>query len=207
VLVGLALLACFRLRRDVRGLRLAWSTASSTDRELVVLDESEALAYAVPGRPGHDCGRIVVSRGLLVTLSPQGRRALLAHERAHLTEHHELPVLLAGVAASGLPLLHALPRAVRTACERSADEAAARAVGDRAVVADTIVQVARPAVGGVVFGGAGADVPARVAALLRPRGGRALVVLAVITLAASYACLMWLGHTLDAVLDASHLVR
>jgi Zn-dependent protease with chaperone function len=54
-----------------------------------VLDHPIPVAYCLPGRSS----RLVVSAGVLERLAPDGVRAVLAHERAHLTERHDLVVL------------------------------------------------------------------------------------------------------------------
>ncbi|MGE0838503.1 M56 family metallopeptidase [Pseudonocardia sp.] len=54
-----------------------------------VLDHPVPVAYCLPGRSS----RLVVSAGVLERLAPEGVRAVLAHERAHLTERHDLVVL------------------------------------------------------------------------------------------------------------------
>jgi Zn-dependent protease with chaperone function len=54
-----------------------------------VLDHPVPVAYCLPGRRS----RLVLSAGVLDTLEPPGVRAVLAHERAHLRERHDLVVL------------------------------------------------------------------------------------------------------------------
>ena len=73
------------------------------------------------GRPG----RIVVSTGLLRRPDASERRALLAHERAHLAGGHHVHNTAAHLAAAASPLLGRLAAAVALACERRADETAA----------------------------------------------------------------------------------
>ena len=73
------------------------------------------------GRPG----RIVVSTGLLRRPDASERRALLAHERAHLAGGHDVHNTAAHLAAAASPLLGRLAAAVALACERRADETAA----------------------------------------------------------------------------------
>lgn len=105
--------------------------------ELVVLHTSQPHAFAVPGRPG----RIVVSSGLLRALDASQRRALLAHERAHLDHHHHVHHTLAHLAAAMNPMLARLPGAVDRSCERWADEDAA-AITPRSTVADALARAA-----------------------------------------------------------------
>jgi hypothetical protein len=137
----------------------------ATDANLVIVDSEQLDAFATP----LPSGRIVVTTGLLRALSTDERRALLAHERAHLEHHHAWWVLATDLAAATNPLLRPSARAVRHAVERWADEQAARAVGDRALTARTIARVALliksnqqvPAMAAT-----GGDVPDRVRALL-----------------------------------------
>ena len=152
---------------------------------LVVLDDDRPEAFTTP----QPAGRIIVTTGLLRTLAPQEQRVLLAHESSHLANHHAWWNLAADLAAAVNPLLRPAARAVATAVERWADEDAARSVGDRRLVAATLVHVAqlqsRFAGSGVVAdagsAATGGDVVARVRALLAPAPPRRpLVVTAVV---------------------------
>jgi hypothetical protein len=139
---------------------------------LVVLDDDRPEAFTT----AQPAGRIIVTTGLLRTLTPQQRRVLLAHETSHLTHHHAWWNLAADLAAAVNPLLRPTARAVATAVERWADEDAARTAGDRRLVAATLVHVAQlqsrftgptvAAAGGPAA--TGGDVVARVRALLAP---------------------------------------
>jgi Zn-dependent protease with chaperone function len=152
---------------------------------LVVLDDDRPEAFTT-ARPA---GRIIVTTGLLRTLAPPEQRALLAHETSHLTHHHAWWNLAADLAAAVNPVLRPTARAVATVVERWADEDAARCVGDRRLVAATLVHVAQlqsrfygstiaAAAGPAATGG---DVVARVRALLAPAPPRRpLVVTAVV---------------------------
>jgi len=126
------------LRRHRADLRHARLLAGRTDTELAVLRESYPDAYALPGRPG----RIVVTTGMLSVLDSAEREALFAHERAHLRGRHHLIVVVAELAAVFHPALHALREPLRYALERTADEAAAAAVGDRGIVGRAIARAA-----------------------------------------------------------------
>jgi Peptidase family M48 len=133
--------------------------------ELVVIDRPEPAAYAVPGHPG----RIVISTGLLRRLNAGERRAVLSHERAHLTQHHHLHHTAAALAAAANPFLVRLPALVAASCERWADESAGRDV-PRVVVADALTSAGtgalRPSNMAVLAGVV--DVADRVLALQRP---------------------------------------
>jgi Zn-dependent protease with chaperone function len=137
--------------------------------QVVVLPDREPYAYALPGRTR---GRIVVTTALLAGLGSAERRALFAHERAHLAARHHRFLLVARLAARANPFLGPLRTAVVYTTERWADEEAARAVGDRRTVARAIGKAALvsrgtplPTLAG--FASAG-PVPRRMAALLRP---------------------------------------
>jgi beta-lactamase regulating signal transducer with metallopeptidase domain len=133
----------------------------------------------VPGRPG----RVVVAESLLVALSAPERRALLAHERAHLAHGHHWHRGAVTLAAAANPLLGQLRSEIVYATERWADEDAAAEVGDRREVATALARVAliarRPAPG-LRLALATQSVPARVAAMLaRPPCGRPLLFIAI----------------------------
>ncbi|MEV5148074.1 M56 family metallopeptidase [Streptomyces sp. NPDC052727] len=137
---------------------------------VAVLPDSTPYAYALPGSRGG--GRIVVTTALLAGLAPAERRALFAHERAHLTARHHRHLLAAHLAARANPFLRPLRTAVVYTAERWADEEAARAVGDRRTVARAIGKAAllspRTPVPTVAALAATGPVPRRVAALLGP---------------------------------------
>ncbi|GGR23278.1 M56 family metallopeptidase [Streptomyces roseolus] len=171
----LALLAvCGRVllrHRSVRR-RAARALAGLPDTPVAVLPDPEPYAYALPAAARRSRGRIVVSRGMLARLGPAERRALFAHERAHLAGRHDRLLLVAHLAAAANPFLRPLRTAVTYSAERWADEEAAVRVGSRRVVARAIGRAAlasggaRPAVL-PAFAVAG-PVPRRVAALLAP---------------------------------------
>jgi len=103
---------------------------------LVVIDDDEPTAYTLAGFTG----RIVVSTAMLRALSAAERRAMLAHEAAHLQRRHHVYTQLTDIAAATNPLLRPLSGAVRLAVERWADEAAARFTGDRELVARALAR-------------------------------------------------------------------
>ncbi|MFI0163265.1 M48 family metalloprotease [Streptomyces sp. NPDC017095] len=155
-----------RHRRVTRRARRA--LAGVPGSTVAVLPDSEPYAYALPG----DRGRIVVSTALLAALAPAERRALFAHERAHLAARHHRHLLAAHLAARANPFLRPLRTAVVYTAERWADEEAARAVGDRRTVARAIGKAALLAPGTpaptLAALAAPGPVPRRVAALLAP---------------------------------------
>ncbi|MDX2545520.1 M56 family metallopeptidase [Streptomyces sp. WI04-05B] len=166
-------LACtrtlWRHRRTRRRAHRALAGLPAT--EVAVLPDAAPYAYALPGG-GRD--RIVVTTGLLDSLEPAERRALFAHERAHLAARHHRHLRAVQLAARANPFLQPLRTAVSYTAERWADEDAAHVVGSRRDVARAIGKAA------LVSGSRGTPlatlagfaapgpVPRRVAALLGP---------------------------------------
>ncbi|MFJ1910972.1 M56 family metallopeptidase [Streptomyces sp. NPDC088147] len=162
--------------------RAQHALAGLPDGELAVLSDDAPYAYALPGPraaagPGGAApGRIVVSTAMLACLDDQERTALIAHEHAHLSARHHRFLLAVRLAARANPLLRPLRAAVAYTTERWADEEAARATGERTVVARAIGKAAlvsrgtpTPTLAGFAASGPGpGPVPRRVAALLGP---------------------------------------
>lgn len=179
------------LRRAV-ALRAAHRLAAELPGgELAVIDSVEREAVAVPGRPG----RILATSGMLRALDAQQRRALLAHERSHLVHRHHWHQTAVQLAVGVNPLLRRVPAATALACERWADEDAARA-SRRGTVAAALTRAAVPsrATGGssVVLAAAGSDLLARLAALDAPpprARARLIVLCALLLLTAAAAAL------------------
>ena len=198
VLFALRALA-YRIRAVAEWYRMCWRMEHVGG--LIVLNEERPEAFTTPvGR-----GRVVVSTGMLRALRADERRALLAHEASHASRGHAWWLMAADLAAAVNPLLAANARAVGHTVERWADEDAARAVGDRELVARSLARAAlhahdaRP----VALGAAGGRVGDRVRALLaapprfRVLPALALAVLAAITVGSAVTVL---NHT-DAFLD------
>ncbi|WP_158588110.1 M48 family metalloprotease, partial [Actinomadura logoneensis] len=125
-----------------QGHRLAASARTARDLPgdglVAVVDAPRAEAFALPGRPG----RVLVTTAMLDVLSPAQRRALIAHERAHLADRHHLFRALAAIAVAANPLLWPLRGAVVFATERWADERAAAHIRDREQTAQAIGRAA-----------------------------------------------------------------
>jgi Zn-dependent protease with chaperone function len=139
----------------VAGIALVWCTvrltaAISRRRQLhrglaSVVAGGDGELVVVPGAPPHAfalSGRIVVSSTMLRALTAPQRRAMLAHERAHLSRRHGTVLMLVQLAAAVNPLLVPVRRAVGFLCERHADELAAAEVGDRYLVAEALAAAA-----------------------------------------------------------------
>lgn len=103
---------------------------------MVILADESVIAYSQPRRGGD--GVVVVSQGLLRALTAAERRALVAHEQAHLTHRHHRYVWAARLAAAANPLAAPVARAVEVAVEKWADDEAVREVGDATIVARAI---------------------------------------------------------------------
>jgi Zn-dependent protease with chaperone function len=167
---------------------------------LVITRTERPTAYTLPAGPG----AIVISTGMLRLLTADERRALLAHEAAHLRHHHAAYLLLARLAAAANPLLRPLADQVRLAVELWADQEAAGEVGDSRIVARALARASLAAAGqsrgtDVALPIAQTHIRARVQALTGPPPRRhrwaAAVVLA-LTLASSAApaTLAWDTH-------------
>lgn len=212
VLVPFAVRSAVRLCRETtRAYRLtrAFSDHPST---VAIVQDPRPQAFAVPGIPavlGHQAvpSRIVATDSLLRTLDPAQRRAMFAHEQAHLNRRHHLYLLATRVAAIVNPLLFRLPDAVTEATERWADEDAAAEVGDRGVLARAIGRAALSAVAAPapLSSMASAHVGARVRALLAPPPPRRRALSAVVgvTLAVTAFAALDSAHEADAFFDTA----
>lgn len=190
---------------ELRAGRRMRAVIGATTGELVVVDDSRGRAFAVPGRRRH----IVVTTGLLGALDPVQCRAVIAHETSHLDHGHAWWLVGTRAAAAVNPALTGLAATVAQAAERWADEDAARAVGDRQVVAHAVARAAlhlnttgRPQATLAATGGRVSD---RVQALLepppRPRALPVLVLAALVVTALAAAVVQ--GDRTDEAFDRS----
>lgn len=140
---ALALLAAAGVRalRVIRAERAALQNLRAVvgghDGELLVLHDDRPYAYAVPSGPG----TILVSTAMLTALNGEERRAMLAHERAHLSGHHHRYRLASRLAAAVNPALRQLDNQIGFQIERWADEHAATLTG-RPVAARSLARAA-----------------------------------------------------------------
>ena len=121
-------------------LLLRWAGADLPDVPAIVLEQSEAAAYAVAGRQR----TVVVTRGIVDLLSGAELSAVLAHEHAHLAARHHRWLTAAALVAQALPmvpLLREAPARVGRLLEMEADELAA-AHHEPRVIASALVAVA-----------------------------------------------------------------
>jgi hypothetical protein len=172
VTAAVVLAACLvNLARDVhhrRGTARRLRNAGPAAGGVVVADWAEPLAVAVPGRPG----QILLTTGMLKVLDAEERRAVLAHERAHLAHRHHIAVMLTSAAAAVNPLLRPARDAVTYLVERWADEEAATGLGNRDLVARAVARAALATAGyrtpAPALGVHGGVIVRRVKALHRP---------------------------------------
>ncbi|MFF7588849.1 M48 family metalloprotease [Kitasatospora purpeofusca] len=158
-----------------RLLDRAWASVDEavSDRDLLVLQGSDAQAFALPSFRGRS-GRVVVTTGMLVALGPGERDVLFAHERAHLAGRHHLLSMTAYLAAAVHPALRSIRADLDFHLERWADESAAAAVDSRRRAAAAIARAAlsagsaggRPSGLGPLPSVSSGPVPQRVEALL-----------------------------------------
>lgn len=163
-----------------------------------VVDHDVPVAYCLPGlRP-----RLVLSRGALSLLSNDELAAVLAHERAHLTQRHDLvvlPFVALGATFPAIPAVRTARAEVALLIELLADDRAARR-HDRQHLARALWKIGTGEAPAGAMGAAGEDVLVRARRLLdppRPLGRRAA--LAVVGLAALVAASPLLGIVIPLV--------
>jgi Zn-dependent protease with chaperone function len=130
-LVGVLVLATARTvlaRRRHRDLLDVLATPWPAMSGARVLAHPLPVAYCLPGPRS----RLVLSEGILATLSPAELAAVLAHERTHLRERHDLvvlPFVAWGATAPWVPGMASAQAAVATLVEMRADDVAATRAG------------------------------------------------------------------------------
>lgn len=115
---------------------------------VAVVEADHALACAVPGRSGV----VLVSTGLADRLRTDELEAVVAHERAHLTQHHAVAVAIAESIERAVPWIpgaRAMARSTRVLVEFAADDAAARRVGRDALRRAVLVADETSALGAI----------------------------------------------------------
>ena len=135
------ILSVARSRRRHRAL-LDLLTSPDPDRPAtLILDAPTPLAYCLPQGFG---SITVLSRGLLDRLAPEELAAVVAHERAHLTQRHDIVLVAFRAWHSALPWFPIAARAaeeVGVLVELLADDRARRTIADE-VLARAIIAVA-----------------------------------------------------------------
>jgi hypothetical protein len=208
---GTALIGClcafvYRLIREL----VAWhqlnrvSGGFKTSETLIFVDDDAPHAYAVGGRRP----RIVVSRGLLRSLTTDERRAVLAHEAAHVRHRHDLHLIVLRLSVSLNPFLRPFLPAGELAVERWADEETAAAVGDRTLVARTLLRAALVGTGTAhrphgALAHSSSDVGRRIRALLQapPRPRWSMTAIAWLLLAATITAPFFAADNLDVLFN------
>jgi Zn-dependent protease with chaperone function len=169
----LSLVRTARTRRRHRALLELVVEPAAAGEDTRLLDHPAPVAFCIPGaRP-----LLVLSSGMVAELDGAQVDAVVAHERAHLTEHHHLLLLPFVAWRAALPVLPAADRAhdaVRDLVEMRADDVALGSLAGpdrRRTLAAAIVAVAAGA-GGQLPDGAlavtGGAVAVRVRRLLAP---------------------------------------
>lgn len=177
-------------RRTARRLR-----AGSTPRRLhgysvLVADDPNPFALTLPRRRGGT----VISTGALDLLTTGEAAAVLAHEDAHLRQHHHLITAVVASLTSQLrwvPVLAAAADALGHYLEIAADDVARRRAGTPALASAllTLGQHARRSDDSSLHGALHALGPDRVRHLVQPGSGLS----GVISVAATTSCLATLG--------------
>ncbi|GAA4608779.1 Zn-dependent protease with chaperone function [Actinoplanes octamycinicus] len=202
LLVAVILSVTLRWRRQRRVLAMVPAAGPGG---LVLLPDDAPRAFAVPGNPGH----VVVTTGMRGLLTDPQFEALLAHEHAHLSEHHHRLARLAELAVAAHPALWWVGKHVDYLIERAADERAAASLGSRKTLAHAI-GVAALAGAGSPFAAAlhaavpGGVVPKRVAHLLRPQPRPAPPLFLLLPAAVALSSVIWTG---EATLDLVELIH
>jgi Zn-dependent protease with chaperone function len=161
--------AAFAARRRQRALLRLLAHGDPKVPGALVVDYPTAAAYCLPGLRS----QIVVSVGTLELLGPAELAAVLAHERAHLRERHDLVLLPFSAlwrAFPGSTTCGRAHQAVALLVEMLADDRALRARPARELLSALVrfgTAGACPAPAGTLAAGEG-DVAARVARLLHP---------------------------------------
>ncbi|MGY1634030.1 M48 family metalloprotease [Geodermatophilus sp. SYSU D01186] len=175
-LLGVLLLSWLRTARTRRRhrdlLELVVQPAAVPDARL--LDHPAPVAFCIPGAKP----LLVLSSGMVAELDDGQLAAVVAHERAHLREHHHLLLLPFVAWEAALPVLPAAARAhaaVRALVEMRADDVALGSLtgaAPRRTLAQAIVVAAGGAGGAGVPDGAlavtGSALGARVTRLIDP---------------------------------------
>src|SRR5580700_1010636 len=161
--------AAFTARRRQRALLSLLAHGDPKVPGALVVDYPTAAAYCLPGLRS----QIVVSVGTLELLGPAELAAVLAHERAHLRERHDLVLLPFCALRRAFPRSTTCGKADRSVSllvEMLADDRALRARPARELVSALVrfgTAGSCPAPAGALAAGEG-EVAARVTRLLQP---------------------------------------
>ncbi|MFL6075178.1 MAG: M56 family metallopeptidase [Mycobacteriales bacterium] len=140
-LVGVTLGALIRTVAQRRRHRALLDLLATPMGEVRVLDHPTAVAYCLPGLRR---SRVVLSAGAVAVLAPEELSAVLAHEKAHLAQRHDLVMLPFTAWRRALPFVPGVRRAgsaVAALVEMLADDQA-RHRHDPRVLARALLRVA-----------------------------------------------------------------
>jgi Zn-dependent protease with chaperone function len=177
-----------RYRREVVGVRRLQHAGLSLlsvagPSNVVVIPHPVPAAYCVPGRPG----RVVMTDSAIEALGPDQVAAVVAHERAHLSGRHSVPVGMAAVLQGAFgrlaPVFRRASRETAALVEMVADDAAvAMCPGPR--VAEALVTLAHGPATRTALGASGSDTVRRIRRLTMPQRplGRVSTLVTVLTL-------------------------
>jgi len=183
-----ASVAALQARRRQRALLTLLAHGDPKVPGALVVDYPSAAAYCLPGLRSRS--RIVVSVGALELLGRGELAAVLAHERAHLRERHDLVLLPFTALRRAFPksaTCTGAHRAVALLIEMLADDRALRARPARELVSALVrfgTAGACPAPAGALAAAEG-EVAARVARLVQPARPLPATAVAAVCLAAA----------------------
>ncbi|TWE11273.1 M56 family metallopeptidase [Rudaeicoccus suwonensis] len=185
-----------RSRREhaelVDTLGLEQPTAHLGSEHFTVLAHATPTAYCIPGR--HQ--RVVLTNGTIAALPTDELEGVLAHERAHLRQRHDLVLEFFTVLHTAVPERIRSDRGlveVSVLIELLADQVAVTEVGPVAV-ARALVALASGSVPDATLGAGGLSAERRLARLADPRRHRAtatIVLLAAVVTIAVPGVLAW----------------
>jgi len=130
-----------------------------------IIDDDQPAVYCVPGRR-----RIVLTTGALRCLDSRQLDAVLAHERAHLSERHHLVLTFAAALRAAFPAIRVFAVAahqVSNLVEVAADDAAVRCK-HRLTLAGALLAVASAGVPAGALGAGGTTAAQRIQRLIDP---------------------------------------
>jgi Zn-dependent protease with chaperone function len=165
-LTGVLVLAGWRTARSRRRHREVVDLVGRPWGEATVLDTPGVAAYCLPGSRS----RVVLTAGVVELLDEDELDAVLAHERAHVAERHDLVVLPFAAWVAALPWIPGV-RAARAAVARLVEMVAddrACAGRNRAVLASALARVGTATAPAGGLGAADTAVLDRVNRLLAP---------------------------------------
>ena len=133
--------------------------------DVQVIDTDRAAVYCLPGRR-----RIVLTSGALSCLDDDQLQAVLAHERAHLSERHHLVLRLAAALERAFPVIRffgVAAQQVSYLVEVAADDTAVRRA-PRLTLAAALLAVAAAGVPAGALGAGGSAAAQRIRRLIDP---------------------------------------